>query len=98
MAVSPFRKDSLFNLKIMQALLLCILCTFYAQASDVIRFNFGQNKDGNNWQITNDGVMGGLSIGKTRFKENSIVGVIWIILIIPLNLKKLGGYSESSAR
>ena len=73
MAVSPFRKDSLFNLKIMQALLLCILCTFYAQASDVIRFNFGQNKDGNNWQITNDGVMGGLSIGKTRFKENSIL-------------------------
>lgn len=56
----------------MQALLLCILCTFFAEAT-IISFNFGEEKDGNNWQITNDGVMGGLSLGKTTFKENSIL-------------------------
>ena len=36
-------------------------------------FDFGEQKDGNNWVVINDGVMGGLSTGKAVLKENSIL-------------------------
>lgn len=38
-----------------------------------LTINFGTNKDGQNWQIINDGVMGGLSQGNAIFSENSVV-------------------------
>ncbi|WP_050765246.1 CIA30 family protein [Kordia algicida OT-1] len=35
--------------------------------------DFGKYKDGKQWQITNDGVMGGLSEGDYRFSDNGVV-------------------------
>ncbi|MEM6542217.1 MAG: CIA30 family protein, partial [Bacteroidota bacterium] len=37
-----------------------------------VEFDFGTTKDGTNWQILNDGVMGGLSKGEILFTENSL--------------------------
>ncbi len=34
--------------------------------------DFGKDKDGQDWLIINDGVMGGLSQGEAQLKENSI--------------------------
>ena len=36
-------------------------------------FDFGKEKDGQEWIIVNDGVMGGLSRGKIEFTKNSLV-------------------------
>ena len=36
------------------------------------KIDFGSEKNGQNWRIINDGVMGGLSKGKVQFTENSL--------------------------
>lgn len=36
-------------------------------------FDFGKEKDGADWMIVNDGVMGGLSRGKIEYTENSLI-------------------------
>ncbi len=38
-----------------------------------LKFDFGQDKDGDDWYVINDGVMGGLSKGAITRKENSFV-------------------------
>lgn len=40
--------------------------------SDFSSFDFGSNKDGNDWFIINDGVMGGLSKGQVTFTDNTL--------------------------
>lgn len=40
--------------------------------SDIL-LDFGKEKDGYEWRIVNDGVMGGLSRGKVSFDENSLI-------------------------
>ena len=37
-----------------------------------VEINFGKGKDGKDWRVVNDGVMGGLSKGKAQLKENSL--------------------------
>lgn len=37
------------------------------------KIDFGQKKDGRNWRVVNDGVMGGLSEGSAELTENSIL-------------------------
>ena len=37
------------------------------------KIDFGKNKDGQNWRVVNDGVMGGLSRGSAHLKTNSIL-------------------------
>ncbi|PTX61152.1 complex I intermediate-associated protein 30 (CIA30) [Kordia periserrulae] len=67
---------------------LCFLLVsqlFYAQQSDI---DFGKYKDGERWQITNDGVMGGLSQGDVRFTDN---GVVFSGMI---SLENNGGFSS----
>lgn len=41
-----------------------------AQQSEI---DFGKYKDGKSWEITNDGVMGGLSKGDYRFTDDGVV-------------------------
>ena len=36
-------------------------------------FDFGNGKNGQEWRVVNDGVMGGLSRGKVEFTENSFI-------------------------
>lgn len=37
------------------------------------KIDFGLKKDGKNWQVVNDGVMGGLSQGKAVLTENTVL-------------------------
>ncbi len=39
---------------------------------DTYEYDFGRGKDGEDWWVINDGVMGGLSRGKAQMKENSL--------------------------
>lgn len=50
--------------------------------------DFGQDKDGANWRVIVDGVMGGLSTGKATFKENSVV------FTGSISLENNGGFSS----
>lgn len=36
------------------------------------KIDFGKKKDGRNWQVVNDGVMGGLSEGEAQLTEDSV--------------------------
>lgn len=40
---------------------------------DIPKIDFGKEKDGRNWQVVNDGVMGGLSEGEALLTDNSIL-------------------------
>ena len=57
-------------MKVIIILLLSMLTV--SSTSDPFEFNFGKEKDGANWGVINDGVMGGLSKGKAYMKENSL--------------------------
>lgn len=37
------------------------------------KIDFGKKKDGRNWQVVNDGVMGGLSEGEAQLTEDSLL-------------------------
>ena len=37
------------------------------------KIDFGKKKDGRNWQVVNDGVMGGLSEGEAQLTDDSVV-------------------------
>ena len=53
--------------------------------------DFGAKENGQNWYITNDGVMGGLSKGKVEFSDNSMIfsGVV--------SLENNGGFTKIDA-
>ncbi|MEM1319562.1 MAG: CIA30 family protein [Bacteroidota bacterium] len=38
-----------------------------------LKIDFGQSKDGQNWNVINDGVMGGLSQGQAQLSENGLL-------------------------
>lgn len=59
----------LFSLFQFPFLILLINATGVTDTS----YDFGSNKDGNNWVVINDGVMGGLSRGVATLDENSMV-------------------------
>ncbi len=56
-----------------------------------LRIDFGQQKDGQNWMIIVDGVMGGLSRGRKELRENSMYfsGTV--------SLENNGGFSSCKA-
>lgn len=51
-------------------LTLFVLTSF---TMDIPKIDFGKKKDGTNWQVVNDGVMGGLSRGEAKLTDNSIL-------------------------
>lgn len=52
-----------------------VLITLFLVNTSVLSIDFGAEKDGRNWQIINDGVMGGLSLGQAGLDENSLLFV-----------------------
>lgn len=59
-------------MKVLIFLSLIIFSSSCMQAQK-LKTDFGSHKQGQNWQIINDGVMGGLSQGRAIFKENSVI-------------------------
>ena len=55
------------------------------------KIDFGKDKDGQNWQIINDGVMGGLSKGDAYLLDNSI------LFKGEVSLKNNGGFASLRA-
>ena len=49
---------------------LCSLILFYTKLEAEMIYDFNKNKNLRDWQIINDGVMGGLSFGRLRLSEN----------------------------
>ncbi|MEM1340015.1 MAG: CIA30 family protein [Bacteroidota bacterium] len=56
----------------MKASILMIIGLVSLLSMNNIKFDFGSDKDGRDWEILNDGVMGGLSKGKLELDKNSI--------------------------
>lgn len=63
-----------------------ILLVFFS--NPILEFNFGAEKDGRNWQIINDGVMGGLSLGQAGLDDNSL------LFVGQLSFKNNGGFAS----
>lgn len=57
----------------MKPLLTMILILTLTYSPNNTKIDFGQKKDGQSWQVVNDGVMGGLSRGRAELTENSIL-------------------------
>jgi monofunctional biosynthetic peptidoglycan transglycosylase len=57
----------------MKFLLLMSMVFVLITNSPNSKIDFGKNKDGNNWNVVNDGVMGGLSKGSSTLTEDSIL-------------------------
>ena len=57
-------------------------------SSTSLLIDFGSNKSGDNWYVTNDGVMGGLSKGNAVLSENSI------LFSGDVSLKNNGGFTK----
>lgn len=51
---------------------MSLVLTLFGATSDT-KIDFGQKKEGRNWQVVNDGVMGGRSQGNAQLTENSIL-------------------------
>jgi monofunctional biosynthetic peptidoglycan transglycosylase len=71
---------------------LCFLLMTLTIWSQEVKIDFGESKDGELWQITNDGVMGGLSEGDYDFSYDSVMfsGTI--------SLENNGGFSSYRSR
>lgn len=52
---------------------LFLLLFFYSPNLTVLQFDFGNAKDGKNWVVVNDGVMGGRSLGNAFLNDDSIL-------------------------
>ena len=55
----------------MKLITLCLLAVMIV-TNHQLEFDFGSKKNGNDWNIINDGVMGGLSKGNIQFTNNSL--------------------------
>lgn len=53
--------------------LITWLTACMALVAQPLSFDFGTRQTGTDWQVVNDGVMGGLSEGKAELDENSLV-------------------------
>ncbi len=51
----------------------CVVMLMSVIMDDPYIVDFGKDGGGKNWQVIVDGVMGGLSTGKTQFKDHSVV-------------------------
>jgi NADH dehydrogenase [ubiquinone] 1 alpha subcomplex assembly factor 1 len=73
----------------MPALIFILLAIFLTGAStDTMEIDFGTEKDGQNWRVINDGVMGGLSQGQVSFTPASAV------FAGEVSLENNGGFSS----
>ncbi len=54
------------------ALLIFLVFIFIPMQDTSLKFDFGTEKGGQDWEIVNDGVMGGLSKGNAEINENSV--------------------------
>ncbi|CAI8431051.1 MAG: Uncharacterised protein [Flavobacterium sp. SCGC AAA160-P02] len=72
----------------MRTLLMIFLISVFITQSKTYKIDFGIAKNGNNWWVVNDGVMGGLSEGIKILTKNSILfkGII--------SLDNNGGFSS----
>lgn len=91
-----FMKFHLYYLWILIGLFLCTMLLSAWKTSDnmtskALKIDFGLNKDGQDWLVINDGVMGGLSNGGVSFKKNSVLfqGTV--------SLENNGGFSSFRA-
>ena len=55
---------------------------------DVLNIDFGAQKDGRDWRIINDGVMGGISIGEAGLDDNSM------LFVGQLSFENNGGFAS----
>jgi len=71
---------------------LLILSFIMTVSTTPLTIDFGNEKDGSNWYITNDGVMGGLSEGKAKILEDKLVfdGTV--------SLENNGGFTKVDCR
>ncbi len=67
----------------MKPLILLLLVS-----NPIFLLNFGAEKDGRNWRIINDGVMGGISIGQAGLDENSL------LFVGQLSFENNGGFAS----
>lgn len=65
-----------------------ILITLLTINTGILNIDFGAEKDGQNWRIINDGVMGGLSLGQAGLDENSL------LFIGKLSFENNGGFAS----
>ncbi|MGB0347251.1 MAG: CIA30 family protein [Balneolaceae bacterium] len=65
-----------------------VLITIFVFKSGVLNIDFGAEKDGRNWRIINDGVMGGISIGQAGLDENSL------LFVGQLSFENNGGFAS----
>ncbi|MEL6140340.1 MAG: CIA30 family protein [Bacteroidota bacterium] len=66
---------------------IMILFTSLSFFSNSIHIDFGNNEGGMDWQVVNDGVMGGLSQGKAILSDSSV------IFAGTISLDNYGGFS-----
>lgn len=57
----------------MRALLILSIIILPLSMKKTSKIDFGKQKDGRNWSVVNDGVMGGLSQGNAELTDNSIL-------------------------
>lgn len=55
---------------------------------DVLNIDFGAQKDGRDWRIINDGVMGGISVGEAGLDDNSM------LFVGQLSFENNGGFAS----
>jgi hypothetical protein len=63
---------NVLNIKIMQTLIILSLF-FMTNTSPTFSVDFGQQTGGQDWQIINDGVMGGLSKGQAELSAETLI-------------------------
>lgn len=73
----------------MRLVLTILIISFMNSLPDI---DFGRDKQGSDWQIINDGVMGGLSEGEAILTENSLV------YSGNISLQNNGGFSSLRSR
>ena len=76
----------------MKPLITMILVLSLISTSEKSKIDFGKDKDGQKWQVVNDGVMGGLSQGNAELTQNSI------LFKGKVSLDNNGGFSSLRSR
>ena len=68
--------------------LIHVFITMLIVSNQILSIDFGSDKDGRNWAIINDGVMGGISIGEAKLNENSL------LFVGQLSFENNGGFAS----
>lgn len=79
---------SVLNLLPNMKIYLLLIISLLISDSMNVQFDFGAAKDGKEWNVVNDGVMGGLSEGEVNFTKNSMQ------FFGQISLENNGGFSS----